>query len=1450
MAGAYTYNVRIKAIVDQTELNKVFDKIKGKYEMVIKLKVEGLKDLTKELERLEKMNERLEKFSSKSMKALMPKQEQLKIKNKSGYVVDIKTNDKNLSEVISKNQNLNDVLRVQSQFEKESMQHQREINRLTKETTKENLKKSKANAKSAELNYETKKARADEKKAKKESSESSVSVSTPKPSRNTSTSRVTTSSRPTNYYKNVGTSFGQVGEKFGNFSDSLMGLGSILGGIQLKQALVDTPARAETNKYMLKVMADETTSADQLYNTLDKTTDQLPISMQNVVQPLYAFKAATGANADTINSILPQFANFGATVLNLTGSTDLAETAMMKLGYGLQGRYQALDQYGITEDALKRTGKWDGDENDITGFMDAVTDITGDSKDSMNTFNGQVQMVGKALSRAGKQLWEMGIGDFLKGLINGFLKLDSALGGWLSKGGLLLAAGGTALTGFIAMLGYGSHVLGAAAEGWRTFQDIKHTGFKKAFKDLWHNSKGAEHSTPPGGSETDGTTVVDVDKSKSKDKSKDKKKSKKADRPNFNARSNKDFQKVMKVNIAGKNGVFGNTKRIYSQRGVKGVANYGLKRTTTEIKNFGSGIKSVTSSLGSLVGGVTSLFTGLSGLAIGVAALTALFAFHNSAMQNSTKYSETFQNLINHVGALFQNIGGGIGNIFKSLGLTNESGMDALYDVGTNILGWIMLICDSVSSLISKVTGYDSEIDAPKDVALNKLKNSKSQDEYNKNLKEVMKYAPDNPYGELAKQEGVYGEVSNDQMLRISYYRKHYNNQAGETSQEKHEDAMAIVNNTPTARVDIKTLQEINNIPFADLAKDLNELDSQTRSTAQSLGFNSDLVSNKDYKGWYPGGHNIDDGIKTPSKTAENAQFWHEKSPETGAVETGAKFGIIGSNVGNRVGNPVWGYIAGSLMGSVLGYTGNKQQLDAEKNPDYNASVSASLNETSLNANDWNVTKLTASNFTYDKENAPDGTLKKQDGDYQPKSNFERILHDIMNISDSLGLFKSVSAADPEAEQKALQNATINGTSDPNLIPVDSAKNITEFDNKTATASTTIDSFNDSVNTANQSMTQGNNGNTFDILGMIQSWLSPINNQMTPNNNMVSQSGFTPQNNQTQLSSIPQNNQTQLPQAVPQNQQQVTAPNFDLSQVQAQAQTAIQNLKSTINTELDTLKLDIPMKLTDAFSQIPQGITNQTPAVQLAVSGLGTAVDTGLGTAFSNMGTKAGTEAQKIPQAINNQRGAVQGAASNLASAANSGFDNLTLAGTMQEELDHVISNMENALPQIQALAGQMGSVIGSEPPKKDHAGSPGDMARFFRDQAGYAIGFLQSAIHPVELTAGYLGASLGKGYLKNAPVLSNPFENLFSTGHNNSVLSISDDLTNSIGKAPRDISKANETNNSNNKTNHGNTVNVDFHIDKIDSKERIKEIGETIVKMMTWNNETAGRNPPDPFAG
>ena len=1408
MAGAYTYNVKIKAIVDQTELNKVFDKIKGKHEMVIKLKVEGLKDLTKELERLEKMNERLEKFSSKSMKALMPKQEQLKIKNKSGYVVDIKTNDKNLSEVISKNQNLNDVLRVQSQFEKESMQHQREINRLTKETTKENLKKSKANAKSAELNYETKKARAAEKKAKKESSESSVSVSTPKPSRNTSTSRVTTSSSPTNYYKNVGTSFGQVGEKFGNFSDSLMGFGSILGGIQLKQALVDTPARAETNKYMLKVMADETTSADQLYNTLDKTTDQLPISMQNVVQPLYAFKAATGANADTINSILPQFANFGATVLNLTGSTDLAETAMMKLGYGLQGRYQALDQYGITEDALKRTGKWDGDENDITGFMDAVTDITGDSKDSMNTFNGQVQMVGKALSRAGKQLWEMGIGDFLKGLINGFLKLDSALGGWLSKGGLLLAAAGTALTGFIAMLGYGSHVLGAAAEGWRTFQDLKKTGFKKAFKDLWHNSKGAEQSPQPGGSETDGTTVVDGDKSKSKDKSKDKKKSKKADRPNFNARSNKDFQKVMKVNIAGKNGVFGNTKRIYSQRGVKGVANYGLKRTTTEIKNFGSGIKSVTSSLGSLVGGVTSLFTGLSGLAIGVAALTALFAFHNSAMQNSTKYSETFQNLINHVGALFQNIGGGIGNIFKSLGLTDDSGMNALYDVGTNILGWIILICDNVSSLISRVTGYDSEIDAPKDVALNKLKNSKSQDEYDKNLKEVMKYAPDNPYGELAKQEGVYGEVSNDQMLRISYYRKHYNNQAGETSQEKHEDAMAVVNNTPTARVDIKTLQEINKIPFADLAKDLNELDSQARGTAQSLGFNSDLVSNKDYKGWYPGGHNIDDGIKTPSKAAESAKIRHEV------------------------------YSKGN-------------QLELEKDPDYNATISASLNETSLNANDWNVPKLTASNSTHDKENASDRILKQLDDNYQPKTPFQRALDYIMDLSDSLGLFTAVSAADPEAEQKALQNATINGTSDPNVIPVDSAKNITEFDNKTATASTTIDSFNDSVNTANQSMTQGNNGNTFDIFGMIQSWLSPINNQMTPNNNMVSQSGFTPQNNQTQLpQAVPQNNQTLLPQAVPQNQQQVTAPNFDLSQVQAQAQTAIQNLKSTINTELDTLKMDIPMKLTDAFSQIPQGITNQTPAVQLAVSGLGTAVDTGLSTAFSNMGTKAGTEAQKIPQAINNQRGAVQGAASNLASAANSGFDNLTLADTMQEELDHVISNMENALPQIQALAGQMGSVIGSEPPKKDHAGSPGDMARFFRDQAGYAIGFLQSAIHPVELTAGYLGASLGKGYLKNAPVLSNPFENLFSTGHNNSVLSISDDLTNSIGKAPRDISKANETNNSNNKTNHGNTVNVDFHIDKIDSKERIKEIGETIVKMMTWNNETAGRNPPDPFAG
>lgn len=236
---------------------------------------------------------------------------------------------------------------------------------------------------------------------------------------------------------NVGRGMQRIGEKAGLVGANLMMAGSFLGFRELTDTVIETPAKAETQKYLLSNMQGGATinaeggGTTTLYNTLDKVTDQLPISMQNVVQPLYAFKAASGATAQEINDILPEFANFGAQVINMTGSEDQAEEAMQKLSRAYQGQYAAVDQYGITKESLEKVGYQEG--GTIEEFMDAVTQITGDAKQSMNNFNGMKALVGKDFSRAGKQIWNSGVGQAMSSLVSGFHTLDQETGGFTTS---------------------------------------------------------------------------------------------------------------------------------------------------------------------------------------------------------------------------------------------------------------------------------------------------------------------------------------------------------------------------------------------------------------------------------------------------------------------------------------------------------------------------------------------------------------------------------------------------------------------------------------------------------------------------------------------------------------------------------------------------------------------------------------------------------------------------------------------------------------------------------------------------------------------------------------------------------------------------------------------------------------------------------------------------------
>lgn len=224
-----------------------------------------------------------------------------------------------------------------------------------------------------------------------------------------------------------------------NIGSSVNGVIGAMAGKSIWDTIYGTSKKNETNKILLKNMADTSKSYNDLYKTIDSTTDSSLISMQQLIPALNGIKSATGSTASTINDITPQVAGFGQYVYAMTGSAAKAETAMFDLSKGIKGAFASLDQYGITEDALKNTGLWNGKEDDVVGYMNAVEQVTGKTDELMTSTQGLEALMGKAFSRGGKKIGEELL-PHIKNALTGFMQMDTAMDGWLSTG--LLAAGG------------------------------------------------------------------------------------------------------------------------------------------------------------------------------------------------------------------------------------------------------------------------------------------------------------------------------------------------------------------------------------------------------------------------------------------------------------------------------------------------------------------------------------------------------------------------------------------------------------------------------------------------------------------------------------------------------------------------------------------------------------------------------------------------------------------------------------------------------------------------------------------------------------------------------------------------------------------------------------------------------------------------------------------------
>lgn len=242
-----------------------------------------------------------------------------------------------------------------------------------------------------------------------------------------------------------------------NISSSMDNMLSSVTGKSAAESIFGTSSKNETNKVLLSNMTESQEAADALFKHVDDVTNTSLTSMQDLIPAMNAFKAATGATDDEISYASDGMANFGAAVLAQTGSTDMAAGAMMDLSKGIKGAFASLDQYGVSQDALMRTGLWSGQEDDIKGYIDAVTEVIGSTDALMETNEGLDAKIGKAFSSAGKKVGN----EFLPGiksLKQSFLDLNSSMDGNLAAGILVTVQS-------IDMLGQGANTVSQLVNG-------------------------------------------------------------------------------------------------------------------------------------------------------------------------------------------------------------------------------------------------------------------------------------------------------------------------------------------------------------------------------------------------------------------------------------------------------------------------------------------------------------------------------------------------------------------------------------------------------------------------------------------------------------------------------------------------------------------------------------------------------------------------------------------------------------------------------------------------------------------------------------------------------------------------------------------------------------------------------------------------------------------------
>ena len=202
--------------------------------------------------------------------------------------------------------------------------------------------------------------------------------------------------------------------KVQSLGDKFSGLGgvisSVMGGIglnEIKNMTIGLSMNREQVQSLTYATLGAGKATDKLWDSMDKTTTQGLVSLDELSQAMSVIKMSTGASTKELSDMMPVVNDIGQRAILMGRSGDEAISLMQAAGKGLNGEFNMLqDNFGITADKLKELG-WSGAADDVTGYTKALEKYLdkGGSMDGMlNTTNGKLVTLQKNFRIAGRKL--------------------------------------------------------------------------------------------------------------------------------------------------------------------------------------------------------------------------------------------------------------------------------------------------------------------------------------------------------------------------------------------------------------------------------------------------------------------------------------------------------------------------------------------------------------------------------------------------------------------------------------------------------------------------------------------------------------------------------------------------------------------------------------------------------------------------------------------------------------------------------------------------------------------------------------------------------------------------------------------------------------------------------------------------------------------------------------